>query len=52
MRGARVDRVLVQSAPEHLVAVDLFRRHVVEDDGAHVKLVKQLAPLEYCDRTD
>lgn len=42
LRRARVDSVLVlvlvQCSPKHLVAVDLFRRHVVEDDGAHVKL--------------
>lgn len=43
--GARVDRVRVQCASQHLVAVDLFRRPVVEDDRAHVKLVKQLPPL-------
>lgn len=38
---ARVDGVWVQRASQHLAAVDLFRRPVVDYDGAHVKLIEQ-----------
>lgn len=39
---ARVNGVWVQRASQHVAAVDLFRRAVVDYDGAHVKLIEQL----------